>query len=88
MRRRSITRCDLAVVPDHDDGPITITIDYLIASEDREQFGMSDARSAGSIPAQRRIPMHVSTKIWISPACSVWNTMCPRGLSIFVCTCE
>ena len=30
---------DLAVVPDHDDGPITITIDYLIPSEDRKQFG-------------------------------------------------
>ena len=31
---------DLAVVPDHDDGPITITINYLIATEDREQFGI------------------------------------------------
>ncbi len=31
---------DLAVVPDHDDGPITITIDYLIAREDRDQFGI------------------------------------------------
>jgi MFS family permease len=31
---------DLAVVPDHDDGPITITTDYLIAREDREQFGI------------------------------------------------
>jgi Transmembrane secretion effector len=30
---------DLAVVPDRGDGPITITIDYLIASENREQFG-------------------------------------------------
>ena len=29
---------DLPVVPDDDDGPITITIDYAIASEDREQF--------------------------------------------------
>jgi MFS family permease len=29
---------DLPVVPDHDDGPITITIDYVIASEDREEF--------------------------------------------------
>ena len=29
----------LAVVPDHDEGPITITIDYLIARRDREQFG-------------------------------------------------
>jgi MFS family permease len=29
---------DLAVVPDHDDGPITITIEYLIASEDRDEF--------------------------------------------------
>jgi hypothetical protein len=29
---------DLAIVPDHDEGPITVTIDYLIASEDREQF--------------------------------------------------
>jgi MFS family permease len=29
---------DLAVVPDHNDGPITITIDYLVASVDREQF--------------------------------------------------
>jgi hypothetical protein len=27
-------------VPDHDDGPITITTDYLIAREDREQFGI------------------------------------------------
>jgi hypothetical protein len=26
------------VLPDHDEGPITITIDYRIASEDREQF--------------------------------------------------
>jgi MFS family permease len=31
---------DLAVLPDHDDGPITITTDYLIANEDREQFGI------------------------------------------------
>jgi MFS family permease len=31
---------DLAVVPDHDDGPITITTDYLITREDREQFGI------------------------------------------------
>ena len=31
---------DLAVVLDHNDGPITITIDYLIASKDREQFGI------------------------------------------------
>ena len=30
---------DLAVVPDHDEGPITITTDYLIARGDREQFG-------------------------------------------------
>ena len=29
---------DLPVVPDDDDGPITITIDYAIASKDREQF--------------------------------------------------
>ena len=29
---------DLPVVPDHDDGPITVTIEYAIASEDREQF--------------------------------------------------
>ncbi len=29
---------ELAVVPDHDEGPITIAIEYLIASEDREQF--------------------------------------------------
>jgi MFS family permease len=31
---------DLAVLPDHNDGPITITIDYLIGSDDREQFGV------------------------------------------------
>ena len=39
---------DLAVVPDHDDGPITITTDYLIAREDREQFGilMQEVRAA------------------------------------------
>ena len=29
---------DLPVVPGHDDGPITITIEYLIASEDRDEF--------------------------------------------------
>jgi hypothetical protein len=29
---------ELAVVPDHDEGPITINIDYLIDSENREQF--------------------------------------------------
>jgi len=29
---------DLPVVPGHDDGPITITIEYAIASEDRDQF--------------------------------------------------
>jgi hypothetical protein len=29
---------DLAVVPDPDEGPITITIDYQIDSEDREEF--------------------------------------------------
>jgi MFS family permease len=29
---------DLPVVPDHDDGPITITIDYVIASDDRDEF--------------------------------------------------
>jgi MFS family permease len=29
---------DLTVVPDHDDGPITITIDYLIANENRDEF--------------------------------------------------
>jgi hypothetical protein len=29
---------DLPVVPEHDDGPITVTIEYTIASEDREQF--------------------------------------------------
>jgi MFS family permease len=28
----------LAVVPDHDDGPITITIEYCIAREDRDEF--------------------------------------------------
>jgi MFS family permease len=39
---------DLAVLPDHDDGPITITTDYLIAREDREQFGilMQEVRAA------------------------------------------
>ena len=31
-------RHDFPVVPDDDDGPITITIDYAIASEDREEF--------------------------------------------------
>jgi hypothetical protein len=29
---------DLPVVPGNDDGPVTITIEYAIASEDREQF--------------------------------------------------
>ncbi len=29
---------ELAVLPDHDDGPITITIDYLISRKNREQF--------------------------------------------------
>jgi hypothetical protein len=29
---------NLAVAPDHDEGPITITIDYQIDSEDREEF--------------------------------------------------
>jgi MFS family permease len=29
---------DLAVLPDHDDGPITIAIDYLIQAHDREEF--------------------------------------------------
>lgn len=29
---------ELEVVPDHDEGPITITIDYLIANNDREEF--------------------------------------------------
>lgn len=29
---------NLEVVPGHDEGPITITIDYLIANDDREQF--------------------------------------------------
>jgi MFS family permease len=29
---------DLAIVPDRDEGPITITIDYLIAGEDRDEF--------------------------------------------------
>jgi MFS family permease len=29
---------ELALVPDHDEGPITITIDYQIESEDREEF--------------------------------------------------
>jgi MFS family permease len=29
---------DLAVVPDHDEGPITITIDYQIEDPDREEF--------------------------------------------------
>ena len=29
---------DLEVVPGHDEGPITITIDYFIANDDREQF--------------------------------------------------
>jgi hypothetical protein len=29
---------DLPVVPGHDDGPITIGIEYVIASEDRDEF--------------------------------------------------
>ena len=29
---------DLPIVPENDDGPITITIDYFIANEDREEF--------------------------------------------------
>jgi MFS family permease len=29
---------EVAVVPDHDEGPITLTIDYQIESEDREEF--------------------------------------------------
>ena len=39
---------DLAVVPDHDDGPITITIDYHINGQDREQFRilMRDVQTA------------------------------------------
>jgi MFS family permease len=28
----------LEILPNHDEGPITITIDYLIANDDREQF--------------------------------------------------
>jgi len=31
-------RHDFEVLPDHDEGPITITIDYRIASEDQDQF--------------------------------------------------
>jgi MFS family permease len=29
---------ELEILPNHEDGPITITIDYLIANDDREQF--------------------------------------------------
>ena len=36
--RRSITCTICAVVPDDDDGPITITIEYDLASNDREKF--------------------------------------------------
>ena len=29
---------ELEILPNHDEGPITITIDYFIANDDREQF--------------------------------------------------
>ena len=29
---------ELEILPNHEEGPITITIDYLVASDDREQF--------------------------------------------------
>ena len=36
--RRSATSIDFPVTPDDDDGPVTVTIDYTILYDDREQF--------------------------------------------------
>ena len=38
MPRLSITLHDFPVSPQHEDGPITVTIEYAVASEDRERF--------------------------------------------------
>jgi MFS family permease len=48
---------DFPVSPQHEDGPITVTIEYAIASEDRERFRNFDGRSSGGMPAQRRVPV-------------------------------
>ena len=41
--------------PDHDDGPVTVTIKYTIAKEDREKILRFDARSSGRDSAERRV---------------------------------
>ena len=50
------TAHDFPVFPEHEDGPITVTIEYSIASEDRERFRiLTEEVQAAS--AQRGIPM-------------------------------
>jgi hypothetical protein len=74
---------DFPVVPKDDDGPIRITIEYAVAGQNREQFRTLMQEVQATVRRNGG-----STKAWISPVCSIWNTWYPPGLNIFARTCE
>ena len=53
---------DFPVVPEDDDGPIRVTIEYAIASEDREQFRTLMQEVQATYSAERRVPVRARRK--------------------------
>ena len=78
---------DFSALPQDDDGPVTVTVEYSIADENRQRFRilMQDVQAAH----RRNGAFHCgSTSVWSDPASSGWNLWYPPGLNIFVKACE
>ena len=78
---------DLSMVPRPDDGPIRITIEYVIANEHRERFRVLMQEVQATCRRNGAFQCRLDES-WINPVCSTWNTWYPRGPNIFARTGE
>jgi predicted MFS family arabinose efflux permease len=78
---------DFPASPHEEDGPVTVTIEYLIGSEDREQFRtlMQEVQAVVRRNGAFHCRLDESSS---SPAFSASNMSSLRGRNIFVKTCE
>ena len=76
------TSHDFPVFPEHEDGPITLTIESGSPAGIENGFERLWRKFRLRVGATARSNPDL-TKAWINPACSVWTTWYPRGLNIF-----
>ena len=77
---------DLEVLPDHDEGPITITIDYLIARDDREQFRVLMQEVQAAFRRNGAFQCRLDESLDQSGMFR-WSIRCRHGRNIFASAC-